>query len=98
MGCLLTLSINCANVFGIGILPEKPKKLQGQSQPSYLPIHYADIYVNDNNTAGPWDGSYKYPFQHIQCGINKAENGDIIYVFSGTYVENVKKKINYSKR
>jgi parallel beta-helix repeat protein len=48
------------------------------------------IYVDDNNTAGPWDGTLAYPYRRIQQGINNASNGDTIFVFNGTYVENVK--------
>ena len=38
------------------------------------------IYVN-------WDGSGDYTT--IQAGINAAELGDTVYVYSGTYYENV---------
>ena len=47
------------------------------------------IYVDDDNTAGPWDGTIQYPFQHIQDGINASENGYQIFVFNGTYYENL---------
>ena len=30
------------------------------------------IYVDDDNTQGPWDGTAEHPFQNIQDGINHA--------------------------
>ena len=47
------------------------------------------IYVDDDNTAGPWDGTMDYPYQFIQVGIDHAMGGDIVYVFNGMYTENV---------
>ena len=43
------------------------------------------IYVDDDNTSGPWDGTLLHPYQHIQEGINNASVGDTVYVFNGTY-------------
>ncbi|MEM4258418.1 MAG: NosD domain-containing protein [Candidatus Thermoplasmatota archaeon] len=43
------------------------------------------IYVDDDNTLGPWDGSIEHPYQTIQEGLSHAESDDTIYVFSGTY-------------
>ena len=47
------------------------------------------IYVDDNNTQGPWNGSYDYPYQSINDGILHAVDGDMVYVFNGLYLETV---------
>ena len=52
-------------------------------------IPFANIYVDDDNTQGPWDGTYEHPYQFIQDGINNADDSDIVYVFNGIYNENV---------
>ncbi|GAG88793.1 unnamed protein product, partial [marine sediment metagenome] len=53
-------------------------------------VPFADIYVDDDNTEGPWDGSYEHPFQTITEGINAAEDGDTVFVFNGNYDEYLK--------
>lgn len=47
------------------------------------------IYVDDDNTEGPWDGSMDHPYQFIQDGIDHANDGDTVYVFHGHYQENI---------
>jgi parallel beta-helix repeat protein len=47
------------------------------------------LYVDDDNTAGPWDGTKDNPFQQIQDAIDNASRGDTVYVYSGTYYENI---------
>jgi parallel beta-helix repeat protein len=47
------------------------------------------LYVDDDNTAGPWDGSKDYPFNNIQEAIDAAYPEFGIYVKNGTYKENV---------
>ncbi|MBS3778018.1 MAG: peptidylprolyl isomerase [Candidatus Thermoplasmatota archaeon] len=47
------------------------------------------LYVDDDNTAGPWDGSNDYPFKTISEAINTSENNTIIYIYPGTYEENI---------
>jgi parallel beta-helix repeat protein len=43
------------------------------------------VYVDDNNTNGPWDGSLEHPYRYLQDGVNASKSGDTVYVFSGTY-------------
>jgi parallel beta-helix repeat protein len=54
------------------------------------------IYVDDDNTEGPWDGTQEHPYQYIQDAIDNASDGDTIYVKSGTYYRNeiVDKTVN----
>jgi len=47
------------------------------------------IYVDDDNTAGPWNGTQQYPYKNIQDGIDNASNNDTIFVYNGTYNENI---------
>ena len=49
----------------------------------------ATVYVDDDNVAGPWDGTVSHPYQNITSGVEHASYGDAVYVFSGTYTENV---------
>ena len=56
----------------------------------YLFVKEPDtIYVDDDNIMGPWKGTYEYPYQYIQDGINNSFLGDTVYVFNGTYDESV---------
>ena len=47
------------------------------------------IYVDDNNTAGPWDGTIDHPYQYIQDGIDYANPDGTVFVFEGYYFENI---------
>jgi parallel beta-helix repeat protein len=47
------------------------------------------IYVNDDNIAGPWNGSDQYPYQLIQDAIDHAISHDSILVANGTYYEHI---------
>jgi parallel beta-helix repeat protein len=49
----------------------------------------ATVYVDDDNTDGPWDGSLAHPYWNITSGLAHASDGDTVYVFGGTYYENV---------
>lgn len=47
------------------------------------------IYVDDDNIEGPWDGSIEHPFQCIGDGITASGEGDTVFVYGGTYDENL---------
>ncbi len=48
-----------------------------------------NIYVDDDNKEGPWNGTIEFPFRYIQDAIENATERDIIYVFEGIYYENI---------
>ena len=54
---------------------------------NYLQVR--TIYVDDDNTEGPWDGTHEHPFQYIQDGVNVSVDGDTVFVHNGTYYENI---------
>ena len=43
------------------------------------------IYVDDDNTEGPWDGTLEHPYQYIQDGADAAVDDDVVFVFDGIY-------------
>ena len=82
---LLATSIESVNASNI-----KDQNTGSEIKDSYSHlIPFANVYVNSDNINGPWNGTYEHPYQFIQDGIDNASHGDIIYVFSGTYKENV---------
>jgi len=80
IGWLLTSSIVSVNAFDGGELSAEAK-----SAGPCIPL--ADIYVDDDNTQGPWNGTLEYPYQFIHDGIVNASDGDTVFVFNGTYYE-----------
>lgn len=47
------------------------------------------IFIDDDNIIGPWEGTIDHPYQTISTGIRNAKNNDMIYVYNGTYRENI---------
>lgn len=47
------------------------------------------IYVDDDNVAGPWNGSKEQPYQNITSGLENAVANDTVFVCNGTYYENI---------
>jgi len=47
------------------------------------------IYVDDDNTGGPWDGTQEHPYQHVQDGIDASQENDTLFVFNGVYNEKI---------
>lgn len=47
------------------------------------------IYVDDDNTKGPWEGTIQHPYNSIQEAINNASTGDTVFVFIGIYNEKI---------
>lgn len=46
-------------------------------------------YVSTTGSDNTGDGSEQFSFSSIQNGINYSSDGDTVYVFSGTYIENI---------
>ena len=47
------------------------------------------LYVDDDNTQGPWNGTQEHPYQYIHQAVENASNQDTIYVYNGTYNETI---------
>jgi hypothetical protein len=45
------------------------------------------IFVDDDNSSGPWDGTWTNPFQYIQDAVGDASNGSTIWILPGIYNE-----------
>jgi len=63
---------------------------QNHCQSNFLQCHIyllsdSIIYVDDNNTTGPWTGTPTHPFQNIPEGLAAADSVVTVYVLPGTY-------------
>jgi parallel beta-helix repeat protein len=47
------------------------------------------VYVDDDNTHGPWDGTKEYPYRTIHDALPHVYDGYTIYVRNGTYHEHI---------
>ncbi len=59
------------------------------------PLFATTIYVDDDNTGGPWDGSSAHPYQYIQDGIDNSNPNDTVMVRNGTYVGTGNKNLDF---
>ena len=50
--------------------------------------NYITIYVDDDANP-PYDGTQQHPYKHIQEGIDASVDGDMVFVYSGTYYESL---------
>lgn len=77
-------------IAGLFIIPGSASVLsQLQKNDNQTTERGSTIYVDDDNIAGPWDGTINHPYQFIQDGIDHATGGDSVSVFNGSYTENV---------
>jgi len=53
------------------------------------------LYVDDDNTLGPWRGTLEYPYQAIQDGIDAADDADTVMVADGTYTGTGNQNLNF---
>jgi len=49
----------------------------------------AVLYVDDDNTGGPWDGTPAHPYETIQAAVDAATPPMLVKVLPGTYHESV---------
>jgi len=47
------------------------------------------VYVNQNNTEGPWEGTAEHPFQTITTALTKAQAYDEVLIANGVYQETI---------
>jgi len=46
-------------------------------------------YVYYGNVSGPWNGTKEYPYQNITDAVEHALDGHTVFVYNGTYCENI---------
>jgi len=46
------------------------------------------LYVDDDNTIGPWNGTPKHPYRYIQDAIDNSSDGYTVRVYAGIYDKN----------
>jgi len=46
-------------------------------------------YVYYGNVSGPWNGTKEYPYQNITDALEHALDGHTVFVYNGTYCENI---------
>ena len=61
----------------------------GITIPISISAEESTIYVDDDNSIGPWDGSIQHPYNSITDALNVAANNQPIFVCSGIYKESI---------
>jgi parallel beta-helix repeat protein len=79
----------CSNlVVAVATTTEEKQDFAGKRNISASRTSRVTIYVDDDNTEGPWDGTIEHPYRHIMDAIAHTNNEDAIFVFNGIYQEN----------
>jgi parallel beta-helix repeat protein len=78
------------------LLPSTISQSIQNNEISISTINSKIIYVDDDNINGPWNGTEENPYKTINDGIYNSTEEDTIYVFNGTYIENltIEKSLN----
>lgn len=76
-------------IFGISLFLLIVSALGLSSEIHLIHAYPRTVYVDDDNIAGPWDGTQEHPYWNITSAITYASSGDAIFVFNGTYREHL---------
>jgi len=75
-------------------------KLQIKDDQNYTAIDRAKVsmgvlFVDDDNTAGPWDGTLDHPYQYIQDAMDESEEGYTVLIADGTYTGDKNRDLDF---
>ena len=76
-------------IFVFILVSSQVQSIKINQEESELSILAKISYVDDSNLVGPWDGSINHPYKTINDAIANCTEGDTIFVFNGTYFENI---------
>ena len=78
--------IKCFSILLVVMMLCSPVVLSFPSDPDITRIREnKTVYVNYNNTGGPWDGTLECPYRTVQDGVANADANDTVFVFHGSY-------------